>query len=254
MKTRLSTCFFFVVLFNHFHGQINSEFINHLAINNLIAEHRLYLASFPQQTDSVHYFQAKFNAKYFNDSLFLFHYFKSKTLCNNDSALIENMSAAFLTKSKPMNTEKWFKTLHTCDNGENVKELIEVYNCSLDPNKFPIENFQGQTDISFMSYRKAFNKKPLVAAALSVFIPGLGKLYAGKTRAFFTTLILNAAYAAQTIESNRKLGATSALTIINAVGFTTFYVSNIYGSFKAVQQRKKEFKKQFLVDATLNYN
>jgi TM2 domain-containing membrane protein YozV len=93
-----------------------------------------------------------------------------------------------------------------------------------------------------------------VAALMSVFVPGLGKLYAGKTRAFFTTLILNAAYAAQTLESNRKLGTTSVLTIINASAFTTFYLSNIYGSFKAVQQRKKEFKKQFLTDATLHYN
>jgi hypothetical protein len=123
LKTSFFIGFFLVIFSNHFQAQIDVGFVNHLNENNLINEHRHYLSTFPQEMDSIQYYQAKFNAKYFNDSLFLFHYFKSITLCNNDSVLIENASVAFLRKGRALNTQKWFKTIDTSYCKKNVKDV-----------------------------------------------------------------------------------------------------------------------------------
>jgi TM2 domain-containing membrane protein YozV len=98
------------------------------------------------------------------------------------------------------------------------------------------------------------SKKALVAAALSTVLPGAGKLYAGKTKTFFLTFLLNAAYAAQTYESSKKLGIYHPLSIVNATAFAVFYLANIYGSYHSVIDMRKERKKQFLEDAARFYN
>ena len=85
-------------------------------------------------------------------------------------------------------------------------------------------------------------------------IPGLGKLYTGKPRSALMTFVLNCGYAVQTIESSRKLGNRHPLTVINVAAFGIFYLSNIYGSFTSVKDLKKEYKKQFIHDATEYYN
>ena len=161
---------------------------------------------------------------------------------------------AFLNNSTTLKTETWFSASNQWSYAKNLSELRTIYDCSLHPNLCNPDNFPTSAKNSYLQYKKAYNKKPWFAAILSAVIPGLGKLYAGKTRSFFTTLILNAAYATQTIESEKKLGPAHFFSIINAGAFTAFYFSNIYGSYLAVKQRKKEFRKQFLIEATRYYN
>lgn len=253
MKKRLIRCITLAFYCNIFYAQIDAGFINHLTVAKLAKEHKTYLKSLPQFSDSTEYYKAKFNLKYFNDSLFLEDYFKSKPLCDVDSTLLAEASSAFLNNSNWQRTNKWFQSTQQSD-FRNLTELQNIYKSCLNPNLFRSENFPDQLQPSFLKYKKAYNKKPFFAATLSTLIPGLGKLYVGKSRSLIATFILNGAYAAQTIESTRKLGPTHVLSIINIAGFTVFYLSNIYGSFKAVYQLRTEYKKQFIIDATRYYH
>ncbi len=175
-------------------------------------------------------------------------------LCDADTTLLAKTSAAFLVNSDRQKTQTWFNAIQQAPLRGDLKEIQNIYHASLNPNAFAAEAFPAQAQNAYSKYKRAYNKKPFLAGALSTAVPGLGKLYVGKTRSFIMTLILNAAYSAQTIESSRKLGLSHPLTIINAGAFTVFYLSNIYGSYQAVHKLRKEYKKQFLIDATRFYN
>ncbi|MBA2610593.1 MAG: hypothetical protein H0U95_01390 [Bacteroidetes bacterium] len=252
MKRSLNSFFLtFCIAFSF--AQIDVKFIDHLATNNLINEHTSYLNSLTTISDSVYYFKAKFNLKYANDSGFMDNYAKSKLLCQKDTLLINQASAYFLNNNNKLVIQTWFNGLNENTN-TGCLGLTMAYKASLDPNLYTKETFPFELQRSYLKYKRVYNKKPVAAAFFSAIIPGSGKLYAGKTKTFFLTFLLNAAYAAQTMESTKKLGIKNPLSIINATAFTVFYLSNIYGSYKAVIDLRKERKKQFITDATNFYN
>lgn len=240
---------FFCIAFSF--GQIDVKFINHLTNEGLVKEHKTYLNSLNPTSDSVYYFKAKFYLKYSNDSLFITNYNKSKLLCETDSTILKCASSYFLNGNNMANTTHWFDSVikNVGDDNFNL-----VYKASVFPKAYVKENFPLELQKSFSKYKSAYAKKPLVAAFFSTILPGSGKLYAGKSKTFFLTFLLNAAYGVQTGESIQKLGVKNPLSIINASAFTVFYLSNIYGSYKAVIDLRKERKKQFIKDATNFYN
>ncbi|MBA3681278.1 MAG: hypothetical protein H0W73_08965 [Bacteroidetes bacterium] len=241
---------FFCVVFSS--AQVNVKFIDHLSANNLAREHTTYLNSLPE-SDSVFYFKAKFAAKYDQGAFIINNYVLSQALCNADTNLNNKASIHFLTAADQRNTQAWFGIPGAFSAGKE-NNFNTVYKASLNPNLFSEENFPLELQKSYLKYKRSYNKKPVLAAVFSTILPGSGKLYAGKTKTFFLTFLLNAAYAVQTVESGKKLGIKHPLTIINATAFTVFYLSNIYGSYRAVIDLRKERKKQFITDATNFYN
>jgi len=234
-------------------AQVNTAFIKHLENNLLVREHRAYLNSLPAN-DSTAYFEAKFNLSYFNDSLFLNYYAKSVTLCAADTTMAATASRLFLNNSSATLRQQWFNTVETEEKTKHESYFHKIYKASLYPNAYSKNDFEPELQPSYLSYKKIYNKKPLLGSALSIAIPGLGKLYAGKPKSALLAFLLNAGYAAQTLESGKKLGIKHPFTIVNAAAFTLFYFSNIYGSYKAITDLKKERKKQFIHDATNFYN
>jgi len=249
-----NSCWFFIFWSFFSPAQIDEKFVEHLSRSNLKQEHLVYLNSVKAEPDSIGYFYAKFHLKYFNDSLFLDHYSRSKILCQNDSQLLCSAGKNLLLGNKPNSTKLWFTELETKRSFENVNVLQKIYKASLDPNLYAKETFPEELQTSYATYKKYYNKKPGLAAFYSVLVPGLGKHYAGKTKSFLVSFALCAGYALQTIESSRKLGMSHPLTIVDATAFSVFYFSGIYGSYKAIIKQRKEHKKQFIIDATNYYN
>lgn len=212
----------------------------------------MYLNRLPL-SDSTFYFKAKFNLQYPNDSLFLNNYSKSKMLCRADTQLNKTASAYFLKGDNAKTKAIWFNQ-DAKNSGSLQNGFYQSYQASLRPDLFVREQFPEELQKPFSKYKSAYCKKPLLAAGMSMLLPGSGKLYAGKTKTFLLTFILSASYAMQTIESSQKLGIRHPLTFINAGAFTVFYLSNIYGSYQSVKELRRERKKQFLNDAANFYN
>lgn len=186
-----------------------------------------------------------------NDSLFLDNYFKSRALCNADGSLQNKANASFLKTTDYKKAGVWFNETET---GSSASGPHLAWKASLQPGLYAKESFPEELQPSFSKYKKAAHKKPLLAAGLSILLPGAGKLYGGKTKTFFQTFLLSAVYGVQTVESARKLGNAHPFTIVNAAVFSVFYLANVYGSYTGVIQLRKERKKQFLYDAAAFYN
>ena len=89
--------------------------------------------------------------------------------------------------------------------------------------------------------KKYKNKSPLVAGILSAFIPGSGKIYAGKTGEGIASFIIVGAAGFTALENYSKLGAKHAKTIIFSSLFSVLYIGNIYGSVFTVKLVNEEF-------------
>lgn len=234
-------------------AQLNLGFIKHLEDNNLYTEYTAYLRNLSSTTDSVNYASARYHLHYRNDSLFVRHFNLSKTLCVKDSLLMRQAAWLMLNSKQEMLAKAWFRDAEEWQNQAGVKQALLVYEACLNPDKIEAGHFNGNLQHSFIRYRKIMHKKPLVAAGLSLVLPGAGKVYGGKTRSGLAAFFLNASYAAQTWESHAKLGIRHPLTVFNAAMFGVFYFSNIYGSYSGILQLRKERKKQFIHDAAIYY-
>ncbi len=135
-----------------------------------------------------------------------------------------------------------------------MKQLDLVYQSGLNPLAFESGQFPEALQRDYLSYRKAYQKKPMVAGALSLAVPGLGKLYAGRTNSFIATILSQTLYGFASYESIRKLGPVHPVSMVSIGFFGVFYISNIYGSIHAVKQAKQDYKKQYLSNAGHYYH
>lgn len=85
-------------------------------------------------------------------------------------------------------------------------------------------------------------RSPFVAGFLSAVVPGLGKVYAGKTAEGIAGFLYVAAMGATTYDFYRGSGTQSALFILSATVTGIFYLGNIRGSATAVRRQQNEFR------------
>jgi hypothetical protein len=112
------------------------------------------------------------------------------------------------------------------------------------------------TSYALVNEQKRFNRydstlraekrrSPVVAGALSAVVPGLGKIYAGKSKQGIAAFLPILSLAALTYEGLRKDGPRSARFIGFGSVFALFYVGNIWGSVLSVKIRRNEFKREY---------
>ncbi len=90
--------------------------------------------------------------------------------------------------------------------------------------------------ISEMPYRS-----PFVAGIMSAAVPGLGRIYAGKTAEGISSLLYVGALLATSWDLYNRLGGNNPFFIISASLSGIFYVGNIWGSAVAVNRVQREF-------------
>jgi len=88
-------------------------------------------------------------------------------------------------------------------------------------------------------------KSPLLAAGLSTIIPGLGKIYAGKTGEGLSSFFACAGLGLVTLEQYNKNGIKDYRTIIASSLFSLFYIGNIWGSYFTVLITENEFDDEY---------
>ncbi len=84
-------------------------------------------------------------------------------------------------------------------------------------------------------------RSPAVAGLLSAAVPGLGKIYAGKTAEGIAGFLYVGAMALASWDFYRKLGSSNGLFIVSASITGVFYLGNIWGSAVAVRRLRNEF-------------
>lgn len=86
-------------------------------------------------------------------------------------------------------------------------------------------------------YRERYEtraKSPLLAAAASAVIPGLGKIYAGEVGEGVSSMLVIGALGAITAEHWKKDGLKDWKTIVPGLVCAVLYIGNIYGSYMSV--------------------
>ncbi|MFO8053583.1 MAG: hypothetical protein R6U19_00275 [Bacteroidales bacterium] len=95
-------------------------------------------------------------------------------------------------------------------------------------------------------------RSKFLAAALSAIIPGLGKIYAGKTGEGVSAFLITGMLGGLTAENLVKDGVKDWKTILAGSIFTTYYIGNIWGSYFAVQMKREEFYGQIQQQLLIN--
>jgi hypothetical protein len=245
---------FFICSTLQINAQINYQFVKHLQTNNLHAEYHYYLQTLEQyknNADSLNYLYAKLFLQQHKDSLFFKHYNLSSQIYNKDTNALRYTDYYFLSNSNKKFQAEWF--------AENISsdtvhlQVLKFFNYMQKEEPLPIfMNKQLTSDLK--KYRKLRSKSPILAACLSAFIPGLGKLYGQQPNSAAITFFSHGIYGYQSYESIKKYGVKNGFSIFSVSLFGLFYISNIYGSFNDLVKLKKQRKQQLLIDAEKYYN
>jgi len=83
-------------------------------------------------------------------------------------------------------------------------------------------------------------KKPWLASGLSVFVPGLGKVYTGEWKDGILSFVSFGTSAWQTYRGFQKVGTKGVYPWVFAALGTGFYLGNIYGAGKSAQRVNKK--------------
>lgn len=245
----------FAAQFSVLFGQIEANFIKHLSENQLRSEHLTYLNQVKAPEDSVCYLKAKFYLQYEEDSLFFINFEQAKSLFLSDPFASTQASLQFFGKGSA-SRERWFETLPKEELNEQTQLLLNRYNLiEYKENRGEVKPEWPTVllDEDYKAYTRVEGKSPFLGGFLSALIPGLGKLYAGKRKAFVATFFINGVHFVQTYESATRLDLKHPLNILNISVLAGFYVANIYGSYHDVKEVKRERKQQLYLDATTHY-
>ncbi|MDP2385867.1 MAG: hypothetical protein Q8M29_05830 [Bacteroidota bacterium] len=240
IKVYLVVCLFFCLKIS---SQVDLNFVKHLSSNGLKNEHVSYLTSSTTSSDSLHYLTCKYYLQYHDDSLFFEHLYSSVDLSSRDCLLV-NAATVYYFKQSDQYTRKWIEFVdQNVDSTRRSKQFVTILK-QADSGAFEFVSLQLDSDMR--NYKKALKKKPLLAATMSAVVPGLGKAYIGRKRAFGITLAAHLLYGVQTYESIKRLGIKNPVSIFNIGMLGLMYSANIYGSFIETKKNKKEKYHQLL--------
>lgn len=115
----------------------------------------------------------------------------------------------------------------------HVMSFTESYQAFARQEPRLVDHYQALLDVPVRS--------PFIAGLLSAAVPGLGKVYAGKTGEGIAGFLYTLSFGATAYDFYRGAGPQSALFIISASVAGIFYIGNIWGSMVAVNRIKQEF-------------
>ncbi len=128
---------------------------------------------------------------------------------------------------------------------------ITLLERKLDEFEYRAENFKGNFSITASEERKLNeyyerisqqpSRSPFVAGIMSAAVPGLGRIYAGKTAEGISSFLYVGALLATSWDLYNRLGRNSPFFMISASLSGIFYVGNIWGSAVAVNRVQREF-------------
>jgi TM2 domain-containing membrane protein YozV len=119
------------------------------------------------------------------------------------------------------------------------------YSLNFGHSNYAIADEEIVLDDCYKSMKSKKDKSMFLAGSLSALVPGLGKIYAGKTGEGISSFLLVSFLAAITVENYIKAGPKNFKTIGFGSLFTIFYIGNIYGSVVSIKVSKEELYRKY---------
>lgn len=145
----------------------------------------------------------------------------------NQSQKLTESDRLYLNLNVDLLDYKW-------DAAQSTFGLIKDQNFSLDA---------GYTNI-FNRINTTRYKSPGLAMALSAVVPGLGKVYTNNWKDGLFSLIFVGGTAFQAVRGYKNYGKRSGFFIAYTTIAATFYLGNLYGSFKSANKYNERLRKQ----------
>jgi len=236
--------------------------------------HTQQYANYLQTTKQYNLAASEYNRLLFfnttNSNAFLGYCYNLRK-AGNAAMVVSNYENTLLQKFKIDTTifSEYIKALIQLNNAKKAITAIEQNNNLLPNNKLLLSSFvnvsiynwkQANANLNSLTTKtettqkvqtvladalKYKYKKPVVAAALSAIIPGLGKVYTGNFKDGIISFIFVGINTFQSIRYYNKKGFKSGGTWIFGGLAAGFYLGNIYGSFKAAKLKNKQINNGF---------
>ncbi len=211
------------------------------------------------QKDSAHFFLGHL---YFRQKLLtqsVDHFDKvgySSPSLKNESLFFGILGNSYLGNFN--NAKQQVLKIETSESNLNELKLVELAAVNLLDNQFKsFDSLMSQANRNHYLFESHYEnlefhkgklersakKNGLTAGVLSALVPGAGRIYVEKTGQGIYQLVITTLLGLQTWESYRKDGTNSARFIIYGVLFSSYYISNIWGSVLGVKFYKNEINK-----------
>ena len=118
---------------------------------------------------------------------------------------------------------------------ERDLKSFEIYSSGFSHNHFAYAGEEENFKKYFQNIQTHHYTSSAVAGMMSAFLPGLGKIYAGRTAQGVSSMFVTLTMGAMATENIIKSGWKSPQSILFSGLFTMFYIGNIYGSVFAVK-------------------
>jgi hypothetical protein len=115
---------------------------------------------------------------------------------------------------------------------------------TFDGNKTDIISFNPKYVDLMTQINTAKYKSPGLALGLSAVVPGLGKVYTKNWKDGLISFVFFGATSFQAYRGYKKYGPHSGFFFVYGTIATTFYLGNLYGSFKAANKFNDKVRKQ----------
>jgi TM2 domain-containing membrane protein YozV len=229
----------------HLRTQLNSS--NSDSINYQLS----YCKLLQNQTDSALFYLGKLNPNLINSKALLLKSQCLIQLSKEDSAkfLIQNTDTSLF----PFEDKEilHMQTGGICLLQNNLPEF-ENKHLKSNPQYNQFKGKQDELNENFEKLKRIKKRSPLLAGVLSGIVPGLGKIYAGKTKQGVAAFVVTSLLATQSIEGYLKGGIKDPRFIIYGSIASVFYISNIYGSALSVNIGKAQTQEQIHNEVKVN--
>ena len=219
----------------------DSTFYAHLNTKNLAIERYAYLQLLDLEDANNHLV--------FSDLLSLSSQYKDSTYLRsivhqtNDTTLLEKAFFVSLINTNlnlaQFTLDKYATLSQSIENKNLLNELLHMQQ-GVYPKQVINDNFY--TIVKQINTLQS--KSVVVAALLSIIIPGLGKAYLNQKNEAVGTFTLNAIVAAPFIETSIKLGLLSVGSVLTGAVLLPVYAAGVYGTIKFKKARTNKLKEE----------
>jgi TM2 domain-containing membrane protein YozV len=118
---------------------------------------------------------------------------------------------------------------------QNNYQTFDSISLLFDTTQYQLNEFQHEIKALRNEKKNLKMRSPILAGVLSAIVPGVGKIYANKTKQGVALMLPMLMFGGVTYELYHKDGIQSASFISAASVFTLFYIGNIVGSIYATK-------------------